>query len=165
MQVKKAITKVGMGFDVHACGEGGHVMLGGYSVPHTQGLVGHSDADVLLHALVDAILGALALDDIGEHFSPNDPQWEGADSSAFVKFAVEKMKEHKATLIHLDATVLGEAPKISPHRLAIRERMAALLGVELVQISLKATTTEALGFLGRKEGLAAQVVVTLEQEV
>lgn len=157
-------TRTGMGFDVHRLipdAGAKHLMLCGVIVKHTHVLEGHSDADVGLHALVDAILGALCLGDIGTHFPPSDEQWKGADSGAFVRYCAERIAEQGATLTHADITLICEAPKIGPHRDAMRARIADLLGVDVARISIKATTSEGLGFTGRGEGIAAQAVVTL----
>lgn len=153
--------RTGMGFDVHAfCGEG-PIMLGGIEVPHNRGLAGHSDADVVLHAITDALLGAAGLGDIGEHFPPSDPRWKGADSSLFLAHAVELVREKGALIDHVDCTIIAEAPKIGPHRAAIRGRIAEVMGLQIDQVSVKATTTEGLGFTGRREGIAAQAVASI----
>ena len=154
-------TRVGTGFDVHAFGPGTHVTLAGVSVSHTHGLVGHSDADVALHALTDAILGALAEEDIGFHFPPSDPQWRGASSDRFLAFAVERVAARGGTIAHLDLMIAAEAPKIAPHRRAMRERIAAICGIGIDRVAVKATTTEGLGFIGRKEGIAATATATI----
>lgn len=154
-------TRVGMGFDVHRFGDGDAVMLCGVAVPHAQGLEGHSDADVALHAVVDGLLGVLAEGDIGQHFPPSDARWKDADSADFVAHAVALLKERGGQLTHVDVTIIGEAPKIAPHREALRARLVELLGVTQNAVSVKATTTERLGFLGREEGLAAQALVTV----
>jgi len=155
--------RIGQGFDVHAFGPGDHVVLGGVHVPHTQGIVAHSDGDVLIHALCDAILGALALGDIGRHFPPSDPQWQGADSRRFLVHCVALAAERGWRIGNVDATVVGERPKVAPHAEAIRAVLAGDLGVEVDAVSVKATTTEKLGFTGRGEGLAAMAVVLLER--
>ncbi|MGE0255544.1 MAG: bifunctional 2-C-methyl-D-erythritol 4-phosphate cytidylyltransferase/2-C-methyl-D-erythritol 2,4-cyclodiphosphate synthase [Alphaproteobacteria bacterium] len=154
-------TRVGQGFDVHAFGPGDHVMLCGVKVTHGSALTGHSDADVGLHAATDAILGALGAGDIGEHFPPSDPRWRGADSAAFLAHAMQLVQARGGSLAHLDVTLICEAPKVSPHRAAMRARLAAILGVAVERVSVKATTTEGLGFTGRREGIAAQAVATL----
>lgn len=156
-------VRVGMGYDVHRLAAGEELWLGGVLIPHDKGLAGHSDADVALHALVDAILGALGEGDIGTHFPPSDPQWKGAPSSRFVDHAAMLARKAGYAVAHADLTVICEAPKIGPHRLAIRARVAELLGVEAGQISVKATTTEGLGFTGRGEGIAAQAIATLQR--
>lgn len=155
------MMRIGQGFDVHAFGAGDFVTLGGVRVPHTRGVVAHSDGDVVIHALCDAMFGALALGDIGKHFPPSDPRWHDADSRQFLRHAAQLMDEQGYALGNADITVLGEAPKVGPHALAMRERLAADLRCELGQISVKATTTERLGFTGRGEGIAAQASVLL----
>jgi 2-C-methyl-D-erythritol 2,4-cyclodiphosphate synthase len=155
--------RIGQGFDVHAFGDGDHVMLGGVRVPHERGLVAHSDGDVVIHALCDAIFGALALGDIGVHFSPRDERWRGADSRQFLRHAAQLMKQQGYALGNADVTVIGEAPKVGPHAQAMREHLAADLGSDIGRISVKATTTEKLGFCGRGEGIAAQACVLLER--
>ena len=154
--------RVGQGFDVHAIGSGDGIILGGVFIPCGFSLIGHSDADVLLHAITDAILGAACLGDIGQHFPPSDPQWHGADSVIFIKHAQKLAETAGFTLNNIDATVIGEAPKISPHRDHIRQRLSDILGLDLSRISIKATTTEKLGFTGRSEGLAAMASVLLK---
>ncbi|MFG1344621.1 bifunctional 2-C-methyl-D-erythritol 4-phosphate cytidylyltransferase/2-C-methyl-D-erythritol 2,4-cyclodiphosphate synthase [Xanthobacter autotrophicus DSM 431] len=153
--------RTGTGFDVHAFGPGDHVMLGGVAVPHGFGLVGHSDADVGLHALTDAVLGALCDGDIGSHFPPSDPQWKGATSDRFLVHAVEKVRARGGRIAHLDLTLICEAPKVGPHREAIRAEIARITGVPASRISVKATTTEKLGFTGRREGVAALASATI----
>jgi 2-C-methyl-D-erythritol 4-phosphate cytidylyltransferase / 2-C-methyl-D-erythritol 2,4-cyclodiphosphate synthase len=156
-----ADLRMGTGYDVHAFADGDHVMLGGVKIPHTRGLSGHSDADAPLHALVDAILGALAEGDIGAHFPPSDPQWRGAASEKFLRFAVERVQARGGMIAHLDVTVICEAPRIGPYRDAIRERMAAIAGISLDRVAVKATTSEKLGFIGRGEGIAALATATI----
>lgn len=136
-------------------------MLGGIEVPHERGLAGHSDADVVLHAITDALLGAAGLGDIGEHFPPSDERWKGAASSLFLSHAVELLRGRGAIIDHVDCTIIAEAPKIGPHRAAIRSRIAEIAGLTLDQVSIKATTTEGLGFTGRREGIAAQAVASI----
>ena len=153
--------RTGMGFDVHAFAGEGPIMLGGVEVPHSRGLAGHSDADVLLHAITDALLGAAGLGDIGEHFPPSDPQWRGAESSRFLERAVELLREKGGMIDHIDCTVIAEAPKVGPHRQAMRKRIAEIAGLSVDQVSVKATTTEGLGFTGRREGIAAQAVASI----
>lgn len=153
--------RVGSGFDVHAFGSGDHVMLGGVRVPAAQGVVAHSDGDVLLHALTDALLGAAGLGDIGQHFPDSDPRWRGAASAQFVRHAVELLSERGWRVVNADLTLLAEAPRIVAHRDAIRDSIAAITGLAADAVNLKATTTEKLGFLGRAEGLAAQAVVLI----
>jgi 2-C-methyl-D-erythritol 4-phosphate cytidylyltransferase / 2-C-methyl-D-erythritol 2,4-cyclodiphosphate synthase len=149
------------GYDVHAFSEGDHVWLGGIRIAHDRALCGHSDADVALHALVDAILGALADGDIGAHFPPSDPQWRGASSDRFLAFAVERVRRRGGRIAHLDITILCEAPRIGPHRDAMRARIAAIAGVEIDRVAVKATTNERLGFIGRGEGIAAIATATV----
>jgi 2-C-methyl-D-erythritol 2,4-cyclodiphosphate synthase len=153
--------RIGQGYDVHAFGEGDHVMLGGVRVPHRCGVLAHSDGDVILHALCDAMLGALALGDIGQHFPPSDERWKGADSSDFVRHCNSLLRERGWQVGNADVTVICERPKVGPHALAMRETVAQLLGVALDCVSIKATTSEKLGFTGREEGIAAQAVVVL----
>lgn len=153
--------RTGSGFDVHAFGPGDAVILGGVRVPWKQGVVAHSDGDVLLHALTDALLGAAGLGDIGQHFPDSDPRWRGADSSQFVRHAVQLLGERGWRVVNADLTLLAEAPRIAAHREAIRASVAAALGVAPELVNLKATTTEKLGFLGRGEGLAAHAVVLI----
>ncbi len=157
------MMRIGNGFDVHAFGEGDHVTLGGVRVPHTHGVIAHSDGDVVIHALCDAIFGALALGDIGVHFPPSDERWRNADSRQFLRHAATLMAQHGYALGNADITVIGERPKISPHALAMRECLAADLDSDVGRISVKATTTEKLGFTGRSEGIAAQATVLLER--
>ncbi len=154
-------TRVGFGFDVHAFGSGRDLWLGGVLIPHDRGLVGHSDADVVLHALTDAILGALAAGDIGDHFPPSDARWRGAESGLFVEHARELVARAGGRIAHVDVTIICEAPRIGPYRDAMRARIAGLLRLEVARVSIKATTTERLGFAGRGEGMAAQAVATL----
>jgi 2-C-methyl-D-erythritol 4-phosphate cytidylyltransferase/2-C-methyl-D-erythritol 2,4-cyclodiphosphate synthase len=153
--------RTGNGFDVHAFADGDHVMLGGIRIPHSRGLTGHSDADVALHALVDAILGALADGDIGSHFPPSDPQWKGAASDRFLAFACERVRARHGMIAHLDVTIVCEAPRVSPHRDAIRARIAAIAGIPIGRVAVKATTSEQLGFTGRAEGMVALATATV----
>ena len=155
--------RIGQGFDVHAFGEGDHVMLGGVRVAHSQGVLAHSDGDVVLHALCDALLGALALGDIGKHFPPSDEKWRGADSRRFVRAVADMLAERGYALGNADITVICEAPKVGPHAQAMREAIAADLGVDIDCISIKATTTETLGFTGRREGIAALATVLVQR--
>jgi len=148
-------VRTGFGFDVHQFGDGDHVMLGGVRIAHTRGLSGHSDADVVLHALVDAILGALCDGDIGVHFPPTDPQWRGVSSDRFLAFAVERVRARGGCIAHLDITVVCEAPRIGPHRDAMRARIAEIAGISTDRVGVKATTSEKMGFTGRGEGMAA----------
>jgi 2-C-methyl-D-erythritol 2,4-cyclodiphosphate synthase len=156
------MIRVGSGFDVHAFGPGDHVMLGGVAVPHDRGVVAHSDGDVLLHALCDALLGAAGLGDIGQHFPDTDARWRGAASGRFVEEILAQLRERGWRLVNADLTLLSEAPRIAQRRAAIVASVAALLGVDATAVNLKATTTERLGFLGRREGLAAMATVLIE---
>lgn len=155
--------RIGQGFDVHVFGEGDFVTLGGVRVPHRRGLVAHSDGDVVIHALCDAILGALALGDIGQHFPPTDERWRDADSRQFLRHAATLMDDRGYRLGNADVTVICEAPKVGPHAKAMRAHLAEDLGCTLDRVSIKATTTEKLGFTGRGEGIAAQACVLLER--
>ncbi|WP_421991458.1 bifunctional 2-C-methyl-D-erythritol 4-phosphate cytidylyltransferase/2-C-methyl-D-erythritol 2,4-cyclodiphosphate synthase [Qipengyuania sp.] len=154
-------VRTGMGFDVHRLAEGEELWLGGVRIEHDRGLAGHSDADVALHAIVDALLGAIADGDIGSHFPPNDPQWKGASSDRFVRHAASLVRDAGYRVGNIDLTIICEAPKIGPHRDAMRRRIAELLAVDIGAISVKATTTERLGFTGRGEGIAAQAIATV----
>jgi len=154
-------TRIGTGFDVHAFSDGDKVILCGIEIPHTQALEGHSDADVALHALTDAILGAIAEGDIGSHFPPSDPQWRGAPSRVFLEHAVSLVTERNGSIGNIDLTIICEAPKIGVHRDAMRKSLSDILGIDPGRISVKATTTEKLGFTGRGEGIAAQAAVTI----
>ena len=154
-------TRVGTGFDVHRFGPGDHVMLCGVAVPHAQGVVSHSDGDVALHALVDALLGAVSEGDIGTHFPPSDEAWRDVESARFVSHAMDLLARRGATLSNVDLTIICERPKVGPHRTAMVERLATLLAIGTDRISLKATTTERLGFTGRGEGIAAQAVAAV----
>jgi len=154
-------TRVGSGFDVHRFGPGDHVMLCGVAITHSQGLAGHSDADVGLHAITDALLGAVGAGDIGTHFPPSDPKWRGASSDQFIEFARDTVTQKGFAIVNIDITLICEAPKIGPHRDAIIDRLASLLQIDADKVSIKATTSEGLGFTGRREGIAAQAVVTV----
>jgi 2-C-methyl-D-erythritol 4-phosphate cytidylyltransferase/2-C-methyl-D-erythritol 2,4-cyclodiphosphate synthase len=154
-------VRIGNGFDVHAFADGDHVMLGGIRIPNERGVTGHSDADVVLHALVDAILGALAEGDIGQHFPPSDPQWRGASSDRFLAFACERVRARGGVIGNLDVTIVCEAPRVSPHRDAMRERIAAIASVSVDRVAVKATTSEKLGFTGRGEGIVAYATATV----
>jgi 2-C-methyl-D-erythritol 4-phosphate cytidylyltransferase/2-C-methyl-D-erythritol 2,4-cyclodiphosphate synthase len=156
-----ADIRCGNGYDVHRFGPGGQVMLCGIAIPHDQGLEGHSDADVGLHALTDAILGAIGAGDIGQHFPPSDPRWRGADSSRFLAHAASLLADRGGRLLSLDVTVICERPKVGPYRAAMIARIAEILGLEPSRVSVKATTTEGLGFTGRREGIAAQATATV----
>ena len=140
---------------------GDHVWLGGIRIPHDRGLTGHSDADVALHALVDAILGAISDGDIGHHFSPNDPRWRGASSDQFLKFAIERVQKRGGRVSHLDLTIVCEAPRIGPHRDAMRQRIAEIANIAVERVAVKATTSEKLGFTGRREGIVAMATATV----
>ena len=153
--------RVGQGYDVHAFTPGKHVTLGGVTIPHTHGLSGHSDADVALHALTDAILGALGDGDIGAHFPPSDPQWKGAASHIFLRDAAARVAARGGIIAHLDVTLICEAPKIGPHREAMRAAIAGIAGVDIGRVGVKATTSEGLGFTGRREGIAAMASATV----
>jgi len=153
--------RIGSGFDVHAFGEGDHLMLGGVRIAFEKGIVAHSDGDVAIHALCDAIFGALALGDIGKHFPPSDEKWRGADSRTFLRHCALLMDQHGWVLGNADIPIICERPRIGPHVEAMREALAADLGASVSQVSVKATTTEKLGFTGRGEGIAAQAVVLL----
>ncbi|GGA20617.1 bifunctional 2-C-methyl-D-erythritol 4-phosphate cytidylyltransferase/2-C-methyl-D-erythritol 2,4-cyclodiphosphate synthase [Neptunicoccus cionae] len=153
--------RTGNGFDVHKFGPGDHVTLNGVTIPHDQGLVGHSDADVAMHTLTDAIFGALAEGDIGQWFPPSEPEWKGAASDIFLRKAVERTAARGFTITHMDCTIICEEPKIGPHTTAMRQKLAEITGIDVDRISVKATTTEQLGFAGRKEGIAAQATATL----
>jgi len=155
-------TRTAFGFDVHGFGPGSAVMLGGVAIPHAQALAGHSDADVALHALTDAVLGTIGAGDIGKHFPPSDPQWRGAASDRFLRHAVGLVEAAGGRIVHLDLTLICEAPRIGPHREAMVESIARIAGVARDRVSVKATTTEGLGFTGRGEGIAAQAVATVE---
>jgi 2-C-methyl-D-erythritol 4-phosphate cytidylyltransferase/2-C-methyl-D-erythritol 2,4-cyclodiphosphate synthase len=158
------VPRTGLGFDVHAFAGDGPVMMGGIAIPHERGLAGHSDADVVLHAITDALLGAAGLGDIGDHFPPSDPQWKGAASELFLAHAASLVRDMGAIIDAVDCTVVAEAPRIGPHRLAMRERIADILGLDVGRVSVKATTTERLGFTGRGEGIAAQAVANIRMD-
>jgi 2-C-methyl-D-erythritol 4-phosphate cytidylyltransferase/2-C-methyl-D-erythritol 2,4-cyclodiphosphate synthase len=153
--------RTGSGYDVHAFGDGDHLMICGVRVPHSRGFLAHSDGDVGLHALVDAILGALADGDIGSHFPPSDPQWKGAASDRFLKYAVDRVTARGGRIAHLDVTLICERPKVGPHRDAMRARIAEITGLSLSRVAVKATTSERLGFTGREEGIAAMASATI----
>ena len=153
--------RIGQGYDVHAFGDGDHVMLGGVRIAHERGALAHSDGDVALHALCDAILGALALGDIGVHFPPSDDRWKGADSRALLRHCDTLVRERGWRVGNCDVTVICERPKVGPHAQAMRATIAGDLGIDVDAVNVKATTTEALGFTGRGEGIAAQAVCLL----
>ena len=154
-------VRVGTGYDVHAFGPGAEVMLGGVAIAHTRGVIGHSDADVALHALTDAELGAIAEGDIGDHFPPSDPQWKGASSDRFLRFAAERVRARGGVIGNLDLVIITQAPKIAPHRDAMRARIAEICGISPGRVGVKATTNENLGFIGRGEGIGAMATATV----
>jgi 2-C-methyl-D-erythritol 4-phosphate cytidylyltransferase / 2-C-methyl-D-erythritol 2,4-cyclodiphosphate synthase len=156
-----ADIRTGQGYDVHAFGPGGHVWLGGVKIAHDHGLIGHSDADVLSHAITDALLGALADGDIGSHFPPSDPQWRGAASRIFLAAAAAKVRSRGGVISHIDATVVCERPKLGPHRDAIRQSIAEIVEIPPDRVAVKATTSERLGFTGREEGIASLAIATI----
>ena len=153
--------RVGIGEDVHRIDDSRTLVLGGVIIEEGPGLAGHSDADVVLHAITDALLGAGGLGDIGEHFPPSDPRWKGAASALFLAHAVDLLRAKGALIDHIDCTVIAEAPKVGPHRTAMRAKIAEIMDLSLDQVSVKATTTEGLGFTGRREGIAAQAVASI----
>ena len=155
------ISRSGMGFDVHAFDGPGPLMMGGIEISHDRGLAGHSDADVVLHAITDALLGAVGQGDIGEHFPPSDPQWKGASSDRFLAHAAALIRAEGGIIDHVDCTVICEVPRVGPHRAAMRVRVAEILGIDQQSVSIKATTTEKLGFTGRGEGIAAQAIASV----
>lgn len=156
--------RVGTGFDVHAFAEGRALILGGVSIKHPVGLLGHSDADVLTHAVMDALLGACAMGDIGKHFPDTDPAYEGADSLALLRHCTDLLAAYGWRVGNVDATVIAQAPKLAPHIDRMRVNLAAAMGIDLSRVSVKATTTEHLGFTGRKEGIAAQAATLVMRE-
>jgi len=158
------MIRIGTGFDVHALVPGRRLVLGGVTIPHDKGLDGHSDADVLIHAIGDAILGALALGDLGRHFPDTDPRWKGADSRALLRHIVSLMRERGFAIGNVDATIVAQAPKLAPHVAAMRANLAADLGCGADDVSVKATTTEKLGFAGRGEGIAAMASVVVVRD-
>ena len=162
-QMESTPMRIGSGFDVHAFGPGEFVMLGGIRIAHSRGVIAHSDGDVVLHALCDALLGAAGLGDIGQHFPDSDARWRGADSGRFVSEVLGKLRERGLEVANADVTVLAQAPRVGPHREAMRARIAALLAISPERVNIKATTTEGLGFLGRAEGIAAQATVLLAE--
>lgn len=161
MLASTMISRSGTGFDVHAFEGPGPIVMGGISIDHPQGLSGHSDADVVLHAITDALLGAAAMGDIGQHFPPSDSQWKGAASDLFLRHAADLIRNEGGVIDHVDCTVICEAPKVGPHRAAMQARVAEILGLPSARVSIKATTTEQLGFTGRREGIAAQAIATI----
>ena len=160
----RLVSRTGMGFDVHAFSGAGPIMIGGIEIPHDRGLAGHSDADVVLHAITDALLGAAGLGDIGQHFPPSDPQWKGADSAIFLAHAAELVRRQGGIIDFIDCTLICEAPKLSPYRDVMRSRIAEILQLPQSKVGIKATTTERLGFTGRREGIAAQAVATIRMD-
>ena len=155
--------RIGTGYDVHKLVEGRKLIIGGVEIPHEKGLLGHSDADVLLHAIMDSILGALALGDIGKHFPDTDPEYKGADSLKLLSCVVKLIEEKGYKVVNIDATVIAQAPKLAPHIIAMRENIAKALNVDIDFVSVKATTEEKLGFTGRKEGISAHCVCLIEK--
>ena len=156
--------RVGFGYDVHQWADNRPLILGGVTIPHHQGLMGHSDADVLLHAITDALLGSLALGDIGTHFPDTDPQYKGADSGLLLQKAYELLRSKRYFLVNLDATVIMERPKLLEHIPSIRHRISEILDVDITRVSIKATTSEKMGFVGRGEGAASMATVLVQQE-
>lgn len=165
MYAARLVSRTGTGFDVHGFEGPGPIVMGGISIDHPQGLAGHSDADVVLHAITDALLGAAALGDIGQHFPPSDQRWKGAASDRFLAYAAGLIREGGGIIDHVDCTVICEAPKIGPHRAAMQQRVAEILQLRPGQVSIKATTTEGMGFTGRGEGIAAQAVASIRMEL
>jgi 2-C-methyl-D-erythritol 4-phosphate cytidylyltransferase/2-C-methyl-D-erythritol 2,4-cyclodiphosphate synthase len=163
MMTAKTYTDIrtGYGVDVHAFDKGDHVILGGVKIPHTHSLKGHSDADVALHALTDALLGSMALGDIGDHFPPSDKKWKGASSDIFLKHAADLIYQQVGVIAHVDLTIICETPKIGPHREKIRDKISEIIDLDIARVSVKATTTEKLGFTGKGEGIMAQAVATV----
>ena len=153
---------IGHGYDVHAFAEGRKLILGGVDIPHSRGLDGHSDADVLAHALMDALLGAMRAEDIGQLFPDTDPAYEGADSLKLLSHVAELARERGYVIVDVDCTIAAQAPKMAPHRQAMRAHLAEAMGVDVAQVGVKATTTERLGFVGREEGIAAWAVALLD---
>lgn len=154
--------RIGQGYDVHAFTTGSHVTLGGEKIPHTHGILAHSDGDVLLHAICDALLGAAGMGDIGMHFPDTDPRWKGADSRAFIRHVRELLKERDFVIVNVDSTVICEAPRLGKYREAMRTNIASDLGVNITRVNIKATTSEKMGFIGRAEGLACQAIALIE---
>lgn len=155
------MVRVGLGFDVHAFAAGRRLVLAGVEIPHDKGLLGHSDADVVLHAVMDALLGALALGDIGQHFPNHDERYRDADSGQLTRHVVQLIGEQEHCIHNVDVMILAEEPKLSGHNAAMRHRLAELLGCSVGQVSIKATTMESMGFVGRKEGIGAQAIATV----
>jgi len=157
------MIRVGQGYDVHRFGEGDHIILGGMNIPHHQGLIAHSDGDVLIHALCDALLGAAALGDIGHHFPDTDEQYSGADSRELLRQVGQLLSNHDYRLNNIDATIVAQAPKIAPHIDSMKQVLARVLEIDVSQINIKATTTEKLGFEGRQEGIAVHAIALIEK--
>jgi 2-C-methyl-D-erythritol 2,4-cyclodiphosphate synthase len=155
--------RVGQGYDVHTFGPGDHIVLGGVRIAHVAGVVAHSDGDVMLHALCDALLGAMALGDIGMHFPDTDPKWRGADSRVFLRHVAGLLTEHRYRVVNVDTTVLAEAPRLGKYREQMRANIAADLGIEINQVNIKATTSEGLGFIGKREGLACHAIALIDR--
>jgi 2-C-methyl-D-erythritol 2,4-cyclodiphosphate synthase len=155
-------TRIGFGYDVHAFAPDRALVLGGITIPHETGLVGHSDADAVIHAIVDALLGAAALADIGTHFPSNDPRWKDQPSTVFLSYTHDLLQQHHWQIGNIDATIVAERPRLSPYILAMREHLAEHLHINLNQVSVKATTTDGLGFTGRREGIACYAIALLE---
>jgi 2-C-methyl-D-erythritol 2,4-cyclodiphosphate synthase len=155
--------RVGQGYDVHAFGPGDHVVLGGVRIAHETGVQAHSDGDVIVHALCDALLGAMALGDIGMHFPDTDAKWRGADSRVFLRHIAGLLAEHRYQVVNVDTTVLAEAPRLGRHREQMRANIAADLGIDINQVNIKATTSEALGFIGKREGLACHAIALIDR--
>ncbi len=155
--------RVGSGYDVHAFTQGRPLILGGVSIPYEYGLSGHSDADTVIHAIVDALLGAVALGDIGTHFPSNEPRWKDQPSLVFLEYTYDLLRQHGWTIGNIDATIVAERPRLSPHVQAMRSHLAAHLHLDLAQVSVKATTTDGLGFAGRREGIACYAVALVER--
>jgi 2-C-methyl-D-erythritol 4-phosphate cytidylyltransferase / 2-C-methyl-D-erythritol 2,4-cyclodiphosphate synthase len=161
----RMVQRTGIGFDVHAFGGEGPIMLGGVAIPHPRGLAGHSDADVVLHSITDALLGSAGLGDIGEHFPPSNQKWKGAASEIFLAHCANLVRQLGGIIDHVDCTIICEEPKVGPHRLVMRRKVAAILGLDERQVSIKATTSDGLGFTGRREGIAAQAVASVRLEI
>ena len=155
--------RIGHGYDVHAFGKGDHIVVGGVEIPFRKGIVAHSDGDVLIHAMCDALLGAIAEGDIGRHFPDSDPHWKDADSRQFLRATVEMVAEKGCRIGNVDATIIAQAPKFAPHIQAMREKIAKDMHITIAQLNIKATTTEGLGFAGRGEGIEAHAVVLLNE--
>lgn len=156
------MVHVGTGYDVHALVEGRKLVLGGVEIPHSRGLDGHSDADALMHAICDAILGALGEPDIGHFFPNTDPRWKGAPSKVFLQEAAQQVRARRGNIVNIDATVIAQAPKIYPYIQTMKERISDALGMEARRVGLKATTNEHMGFIGREEGIAAMAVASID---